>query len=205
MIDDSQAHRILVEEGAFLAMSATEFEMERNEPDFEAIERAGFRIGQGLYAEETRPMGPPHVHKRGRFDASLEEVLHLISNGWEQAHPETLGYEPGSKLTDAMDLARGGRFFRVPRDYPETSWYHYDDRTCDYQCMAAEYLYWALTTMLEGQDYPGRAREIEDEWECTTPELLRERDPAVFELLSEHQPPLPRRLPDGGYRDGSDS
>ena len=199
VIDDPLAHRILVEEGAFLAMFATEFEMEQNEPDFEAIERAGFRMGQGLYAEETRPDGPPHVDERGRFDAALEEVLHLISNGWEQAHPETLGYQAGSKLTDAMDLARGGRFRRVPRAYPESSWYHYDDRTCDYQCMAAEYLYWALTSHLGAQDYPGRAREIADEWECPTPELLRTRDPAVHQLIMEHRPRLPRRLPDGGY------
>jgi hypothetical protein len=200
VIDDPAAHRILIEEGAFLAMFVNESEMEQKEPDFEAIERAGFRIGQGLHADETRPTGPPHTSKRGRFDAALEEVLHLISNGWEQAHPDTLGYAPGSKLTDAMDLARGGRFFRMPDYYPKDAWYHYDDRTCDYQCMAAEYLYWALTSMLEAQDYPGRAREISDEWECPTPELLQAMDPAVYELILEHRPMLPRRLPDGGYR-----
>ena len=201
VIDDPEAHRILVEEGAFLAMFKDDFEMERSEPDFEAIERAGFRIGQGLHAEETRPNGPPHRLERGRFDAALEEVLHLISNGWEQAHPEMLGYAPGSRLTDAMDLARGGRFFRVPRTYPDGAWYHYDDRTCDYGCMAAEYLYWALTAKLGAQNFPGRAREIADEWGCPTPELLAERDPAVHELLVEHRPRLPQRLPDGGYRD----
>ena len=201
VIDDPDAHGILVEEGAFLAMFEDEFEMERSEPDFEMIERSGFRMGQGLHAEETRPTGPPHRQQRGRFDASLEEVLHLISNGWEQAHPETFGYGPGSKLTDAMDLARGGRHFRVPAAYPAAAWYHYDDRTCDYQCMAAEYLYWALTSMLGAQDFPGRAREIADEWGCPTPELLQQRDPAVYELIMEHRPRLPRRLPDGGYRD----
>ena len=112
-----------------------------------------------------------------------------------------LGYAPGSRLTDAMDLARGGRFVRVPRTYPEGAWYHYDDRTCDYGCMAAEYLYWALTSKLGAQNFPGRAREIADEWGCPTPQLLEERDPAVNELLAEHRPRLPQRLPDGGYRD----
>jgi hypothetical protein len=199
--DDAAAHRVLVEEGAFLVMPATERDMERlhRSIDFERLEEAGFRIGQDLYADETFPAGPPHVKRRGRFDAAIEEVLHLVSNGWVEAHPEDLGYRPGSRLTDAMDKARGGRFRRIPRDYPEEAWYHYDDRSCDYECMAAEYLYWALTTHLGGQDYPGRVGEISDEWECSTPASLRERDPAVVELLTDPKLPLPKVLPDGVY------
>jgi hypothetical protein len=199
--DDAAAHRVLVEEGAFLVMPATERDMERlhRRIDFERLERAGFRIGQDLYAEETFPSGPPHVKRRGRFDATLEEVLHLVSNGWVEAHPKAFGYRPGSRLTDAMDLARGGRFRRIPREYPEKAWYHYDDRSCDYECMAAEYLYWALTSHLGGQDFPGRAEEIANEWECPTPKLLSERDPAVVELLTDPKLPLPKVLPDGVY------
>ena len=199
-IDDPRVHEFLVREGAFLAMFSDEREMERQEPDFEAIEAGGFFIGQGLYGTETLPEGPPHRKIPGRFDATLEEVLHLVSNGWESAHPEAFGYQPGSRLTDAMDLARGGRYLRVPRRYPEEAWYHYDDRTCDYQCMAAEYLYWSLTTLSGGQDYPGRAMEISDEWECTTPARLAELDPAVYELLTDERYQLPRKLPDGRYR-----
>ena len=200
--DDPAAHAALVEGGAFLVMPATEREMERlhRRIDFEALEEAGFHIGQDLYGEETFPTGPPHVMVRGRFDAALEEVLHLVSTGWVEAHPEALGYRPGSRLTDAMDRARGGRFRRVPRRYPEAAWYHYDDRTCDYECMAAEYLYWALTSHLGGQAFPGRAEEIAIEWECPTPELLAARDPAVVELLTDPALPLPRVLPDGEYR-----
>ena len=66
--------------------------------------------------------------------------------------------------------------------------------------MAAEYLYWALTSHLGGQDYPGRAREIAVEWECPTPESLKRTDPAVHELLTDERFALPRRLPDGRYR-----
>ena len=206
VIDDPEVHRVLVEGGAFLVMFATEREAERSRIDHERIERAGFRIGQDLYGEETLPEGPPHVGRAGRFDATLEEVLHLVSNGWEEAHPEDFGYEPGSRLTDAMDLARGGRFRRVPGRYPVSAWYHYDDRSCDYECMAAEYLYWTLTSLAGGQDYPGRAEEIADEWECPTPELLRERDPAVHALLTDERFALPRRRPDGRYRPrGEDS
>lgn len=199
--DDPAVHAALVEGGAFLVMPATEEEMERlhRRVSFEALEEAGFHIGQDLYGDETFPAGPPHVMGRGRFDAALEEVLHLVSNGWVEAHPEALGYRPGSRLTDAMDLARGGRFRRLPRAYPEGAWYHYDDRTCDYECMAAEYLYWALTSHLGGQAFPGRAEEIAHEWECPTPQLLAARDPAVVQLLTDRTLALPRVLPDGRY------
>ncbi len=199
MVDDPKAHAVLVKGGAHLVMAATERDFHDLDPDWEALEGAGFRIGQDLYGEETLPAGPPHVRARGRFDASLEEVWHLVSNGWEIAYPDDFGYRPGSRLCDAMDLARGGRFLRMPRRYPDKAWYHYDDRTCDYRCMAAEYFYWSLTTLLGGQDYPGRAREIEHEWECPTPESLARRDAAVHALLSDPRRALPRVLPDGSY------
>ena len=200
--DDPRVHRALIEGGAFLVMAGTEGEMEEvfDELDFESLEDAGFWIGQDLYGEETLPQGPPHVQRSGRFDATLEEVLHLVSNGWVLAYPGDLGYAPGSRLTNAMDLARGGRFERIPAEYPEGAWYHYDDRTCDYECMAAEYLYWALTTYLGGQSYPGRAAEIAHEWECATPAQLVERDPQVVELLNDPALALPRVLPNGDYR-----
>ena len=198
-VDDERVHRELVDGGAFLVMFDSERAARRARLDHRRVEDAGFHIGQDLYGEETLPNGPPHVNRRGRFDGALEEVLHLVSNGWRDAYPDAFGYEPGSRLTDAMDLARGGRFRRVPREYPDDAWYHYDDTTCDYECMAAEYLYWALTSHLGGQQYPGRAREIAIEWQCPTPALLQERDPAVHELLTDERYPLPATLPDGSY------
>jgi len=87
----------------------------------------------------------------------------------------------------------------MPRRYPEEAWYHYGDWTCDYRCMAVEYLYWAITSHLGGQDYPGRAEEIAIEWECPTPDLLAARDPAVLDLLTDPRLSMPRTLPDGVY------
>jgi hypothetical protein len=197
--DDGPSHGALIEGGAYLVMAATEREARSLDPDWEALEEAGFHIGQDLYDEETLPQGPPHLRVEGRFDAALEEVWHLVSNGWAAAHPEAFAYEPGSSLCDAMDLARGGRFDRRPRRYPEEAWYHYDDRTCDYGCMAAEYFYWTLTSLLGGQDYPGRAQEIADEWECPTSEALQRGDRAAFALLTDARFSLPRILPDGSY------
>jgi len=53
--------------------------------------------------------------------------------------------------------------------------------------------------LLGGQDYPGRADEIAQEWELTTPELLLVGDPAVSDLLTDPRWNLPRTLPDGSY------
>ena len=185
--------------GAFLAMTAREGDFRRLRLDWRKLDRAGFELGQDLYGEETIPDGPPHKRKRGRFDASLEEVLHLVSHGYEEVYPKVFRFRVGSKLADAMDLARGGRFRRTPGKYPESAWYHYDDRTCDYGCQCAEYFYWALTSILGAQNYPGRAREIGHEWELPTRKLVQKRDKAVFKLLTDPRYHLPTVLPDGRY------
>ena len=164
----------------------------KNSGIFESSAIEGY-WGQDLYADETA--------QPGRFDASLEEVLHLITTaGYEQVYPEAFGSLPGTLLTDAMDMARGGRFNQVPSAYPEEAWYHYDDQTCDYRCMAVEYFYWALTTLLGAQSPPQRCAEIQVEWELCTAESLALRDPAVHALLADPQYRLPTRLPDGQYR-----
>jgi hypothetical protein len=88
----------------------------------------------------------------------------------------------------------------VPNTYPEGAWYTYDDQTCDYECMATEYLYWALTSMLGAQQAPDRCTEISREWRLCTREQVEAQDPAVFELLTDPQYKLPTRLPNGDYR-----
>ena len=75
----------------------------------------------------------PGWTRRGRFDATLEEVLHLITHaGYAHVYPEVFGEKPGTQIAKAMDQARGGHFRRVPRSYPAGAWYTYDDRSCDY-------------------------------------------------------------------------
>lgn len=154
---------------------------------------------QDQYGSETHPNGAA----RGLFDATLEEVLHLVTHaGWGQAYPEAFGERPGTRLADAMDLARGGRFASVPAAYPEGAWYTYDDETCDYGCMAAEYIYWAITSLLGAQDFPGRLERIQHEWRLNTPQKLAEGDPAIHALLTDPAYALPTRLPTGRYQGG---
>ena len=150
--------------------------------------------GQDLSTSETR--------RPGEFDITLEEVLHLVqSSGYSAAYPEAFNTSDGL-LAEAMDIARGGHFEQIPDAYPEGAWYHYDDPTCGYGCMASEYFYWGLTTLLGGQSgsaNPGRCDEIAREWEFCTPEEFEAGDVALFELLTDSGYSLPTVLPDGNY------
>ena len=154
---------------------------------------------QDQNAAETRPGGAAD----GVFDASFEEVLHLITHaGYAYAYPDAFGETPGTSLANAMDKARGGRFMQIPDPYPEGAWYSYDDQTCDYGCMAAEYIYWGLTSLLGAQEFPGRLEQIDNEWRLNTPELFEEHDPDLFALLTDPEYALPTRLPTGNYTAG---
>jgi hypothetical protein len=66
--------------------------------------------------------------------------------------------------------------------------------------MVVEYEYWALTSLLGGQQSADRCEEIEHEWRLCTPEQVRARDAAVVKLLTDPGYHLPTRLPDGNYR-----
>ena len=192
--DNPRVHRELVSRSAALVMFATEGEARSHGiwgrlPDGVAV--------QDLYGEETRPGGAAD----GVFDASLEEILHLITqHGYAHAYTDVFGERPDTRVADAMDKARGGRFLQVPDAYPDEAWYSYDDETCDYGCQVTEYMYWAITSLLGGQEFPGRAEDIANEWRLPTPASVRERDPDVYRILSDPKYRFPRRLPDGEYR-----
>ncbi len=153
---------------------------------------------QDLGAEETMPEW--HTNgQNGRFDATLEEVWHVITAlGYASAYPNVFGEQPGSALADAMDIARGGRFTSIPEPYPNNAWYTYDDETCDYECMATEYIYWAMTSILGAQQ--NRFEEIGWEWKLNTKILVENNDPAIYALLTDPQYNFPSVLPDGSYR-----
>ena len=136
------------------------------------------------------------------FDATIEENLHTISSlGYANAYPSAFSEEENSNslLTLAMDLARGGHFTSIPNPYPPEAWYHYDDYTCDYECMATEYFYWGLTSMLGIQDYGNRCAYISNEWEPCTANQFQVTDTSLYDLLSNPMYMLPTSAPDGNY------
>lgn len=190
--DNPKVLATMVQRKAFLVMTANERALERL--DHDVFQDAGFHHGQGQFGTETNPGG-------GEFDASLEEVLHLITHeGYAHAYPDVFGERPGTTLANCLDMARGGHFKRVPARYPKGAWFTYDDRTCDYGCQCAEYLYWAITSVLGGQASLRRRKDIREEWRLFNRELVKKHDPQVFNLITNPEYGLPTRLPDGVYR-----
>ena len=153
---------------------------------------------QDLGADESVPAWHNNGHT-SRFDAALEEIWHVITHsGFANAYPDAFGEDAGTSLTNAMDIARGGRFQSVPSPYPGGAWYTYDDQTCDYGCMATEYIYWAMTSVLGAQE--NRAGEIQHEWKLNTKAKVQQMDTAIYQLLTDPQYVFPIVLPDGTYR-----
>ena len=157
----------------------------------------GAYVFQDLYGDEIHPSW----NRNSPFDATLEEVLHLITHtGFSKVYPSVFGEQKGSEIANAMDKARGGQFDDVPSNYPSNTWYTYDDKTCEYNCQVTEYFYWALTSLLGAQDYLGRYDEIGQEWKANTPSLLESKDSEVYGILTDTIYKLPSVLPDGTYR-----
>ena len=157
----------------------------------------GDGVSAVLYAEEVDPTQPGHWGD----DATVEEILHTINHvGHTFLHPSAFGMAPNSSsMSNAMDLARGGQFTAVPASYPASAWYHYDDETCDYGCMAIEYLYWCIVSNMGILDDPSTCSGIANEWEPCSQALLQSTDVAMYALITDPQYKLPQLAPDGNY------
>jgi len=98
-----------------------------------------------------------------------------------------------------MDVARGGQFMTIPNPYPTAAWYHYDDYTCDYECMMIEYMYWALVSNMGILNDTQTASGIANEWEAYNATLLQSMDTLMYALITDVQYKLPQLAPDGNY------
>ena len=194
--DNPAIIKALVDRKAFLIMSRDESD-ERSINFNDLPSSVSQDAGQNLYAHETYPEGS----STNGFDATLEEVLHLITHvGYANAYPDVWGEKTGTSVAKTMDKARGRHFNTVPAQYPTGAWYTYDDQTCDYSCMITEYTYWALTSILGAQDYAGRLNEIGNEWKLNTQKKVQQQDPDVYALLTNPVYKFARVLPDGDYK-----
>jgi len=172
--------------------------MWKTEADKESINPPDDMAGQDLGNDETIPEWHTNGHQ-GQFDAALEEVWHLIThNGYSAEYADAFGENTGSLLANAMDVARGGQFITIPASYPQGAWYTYFDESCDYTCMATEYFYWGMTSLLGAQ--VERLSDIQEEWQPNTSALVQSTDSALYNLLTDSQYKLPTILPDGSYK-----
>ena len=150
-----------------------------------------------LWRNEIDPNNPGYWGS----DATVEEIVHVINVvGHTNIYPAAFSIQPNSSLlTDAMDIARGGQFIQHPGNYPEEAWYHYDDYTCDYECMAVEYLYWCIVTDMGILSDNQTCAGIANEWEPCTPALFEEVDTLMYALINDNNYLLPQLAPDGNY------
>jgi hypothetical protein len=188
---------------ATMVLFASEQEQESKQSAFEAFENSITRA-QNLFAMEIFENGSNGSDR----DATLEEVLHLVTDkGWDEAFPAVWGEKVGSSIALAMDTARGGHFQTIPSTYPSSAWYSYYDDTADYGTQITEYVYWATTTYLGGQDWSGRVHaDYTGEWKLYTRAMLESTDPAVVALLTSTDYKFPiSKLPDGNYSPSSSS
>jgi len=127
--------------------------------------------------------------------------MHTINHiGHTNVYPNAFSLQPNSSLmSTAMDIARGGQFITVPNPYPSSAWYHYDDWSCDYECMMIEYMYWAIVSYMGILDDPQTAAGIANEWEAYNASLLQSMDVLMYTLITNPAYKLPLLSPDGNY------
>lgn len=174
------------------------FDSEESEAAEDFMEHyTGNGVSAVLFADEVDPSQPGHWGS----DATVEEIMHTINHiGHVYVYPDAFGLEPNSSmLSDAMDEARGGQFISHPDNYPENAWYHYDDTTCDYECMAIEYIYWAQVSNMEILNDTATCDGIANEWEPCSKDLLESIDVLIYALITDPQYHLPQNAPDGNY------
>ena len=134
-------------------------------------------------------------------DATVEEIIHTINHiGHTNVYPSAFSMFPNSSLmSTAMDIARGGQMISPPWIYPSSAWYHYDDYTCDYECMMIEYMYWAIVSYMGILDDPQTVAGIANEWEAYNALLLQSMDVLMYALITDPSYKLPLLAPDGNY------
>lgn len=198
LVDNPKVHEKLIERGATMVLFKSPEESEK------LAEKGIQSLGPNIDQDAIQDLYDSEIHingaEKGEFDASYEELFHLITHvGYADVYPEVFGEKAGSKVAKSMDIARGGHFETIPKKYPETAWYSYYDETADYGTMVTEYMYWAMTSILGAQEFDGRLDQIQGEWKLNTKDKVMEKDMAIYKLLTDEAYGFPTQLPDGQY------
>ena len=194
IVDDSTIETLLTSENALMPIFSSEGSSAEN-TFFNNYNGDG--VSAVLYKNEIDPTQTGHWGD----DASVEEIMHTINHvGHTNVYPSAFSMGPNSSLMSAaMDVARGGQFMTIPNPYPTAAWYHYDDYTCDYECMMIEYMYWALVSNMGILNDAQTASGIANEWEAYNATLLQSMDTLIYVLITDAQYKLPQLAPDGNY------
>lgn len=180
--------------------------------DFDKMRKSYFMYNEthpicteiGLGVEETRPECRGKKFSRNCNDNSIEQIFYyLVLQGHTEVYSKYLGTEWDEKslLTDAMDIARGGRFENSPSHYPSSSWFRFNDTDCDYGCQTAAYLFWGYCA------YSGMCEDrsglpiYENEFKYMTKEALEAHDTRLYKIFEDsgNNYSLPTRTVDGKY------
>jgi len=167
----------------------------------ESLGTAGYYTNAPLYTGELKPYCAGPAANNTCWDSSLEEIWHIITSvGYAKAWPSTFAESSTSNslLTQAMDVARGGKFTTIPTSYPSTAWYTYTDSTCNYNCQATEYIYWAVNAWVGA--LVGRGDRIKNEWKFETRAKLVAGDLKITAIIKDTSTyKLPNISPNGTY------
>ena len=168
------------------------------------IEAAGYYEGQRLGETETKPECTGIHFTHDCSDASIEELFHFITTlGHATTYPTVFGTSlaDNSMLTKAMDIARGGHFKNIPNKYPNFAWYTYDDKTCDYGCQAAEYIWWGYCAFSGVCGGRSGSRSYENEFKYLAKSQFISRDLKLSKLFQDSGSfyKLPTKPVDGKY------
>ena len=148
----------------------------------EKLWAAGYYSIAPQWNNETSPSCSGPAATSTCADASLEKILHTITEvGFANAFPSTfdVSWWSNSLLTQAMDVARGGRFQDIPSSYPDNATFVYNDKTCSYRCQATEYIYFGLAAYVGALEGRGVSQDTENpagiagEFKLYTRELLK--------------------------------
>jgi hypothetical protein len=109
------------------------------------------------------------------FDASIEEILHLINSaGTSYLYPDQWDGVYSSSVGGYLESLNGNcgngysGDFVDPLDRPNECSYAYRDETCDEGCIVIEGIYWAVTSYIGAQYYSGS--RANGEWNLAVPD-----------------------------------
>jgi len=198
--DDSKISSYL-EKNKFIVPVWREKEREKFVKNRNGTPCQNIRMSASMYVEYDQ-WAIGGIQKTGTWDTNLEEVWHVVSQGWYEVYPEYFGNNINNSLIlTAMNKARGGIFNTPPLKYPQNAWYTYDDETCGYFCQKSEYFYWILMANINALDpyLTDKCYYSKDEWHICNKSELKEKDVLAYELLNNYNFVLPTKIPDGKY------